>query len=264
MLPSCPRVWQLLCTEPLLNVDVSDAELARELAIPWKYFVLFVSIDDEQLTGSTVELSTRTSLRTAIERKQCHGDQLPFVFGSNLLRDGLMGRIVVAFTPRVDVEEATSKATALCCVSYSLNPNVACVATASTAGFSFVAAGERSYVITSLHGRHNANRQQPQGRRNYVLLADAFATDDEKLTGATEVGHVVVDWRNDNIDVGLVQLHDEHTTPAVWYPEAEVVAYMVALIKSTHINYTVLRYGSLSTRRRVSVRTRTSTSYPAC
>jgi len=177
-------------------------------------------------------------------------------------------------------------ATALCCVSYSLEPDVANLVTLSSAGFLF-ASGERRYVATSLQGRFHANRQHLpwQGQ---TLLGDAFLADDEKrtdtgeaahsqpyrltdapspplaemlsvfrrstwlqqpvadkavaadrqadnkrLTGTTEVGAVVCDWRNDYVDVGLIQLHDRPETAAEWYTEAEVVDYMVALMKST-------------------------------
>ena len=219
---------------------MSDVALARELAFPWKYFVLFVSIDNEKLTSSTGQPDAQTrDLRTAIERKQCHGDQLPFVSGSSVLRDGpmstLVRSIVVVFIMKVDVGEAITTATALCCVSY--DPSKFPRIVMSTAGFIF-ASGKHRYVATRLDGRRPV-RQRPgaiveQGRatETTVFPVDVFRTEDDHLTYAEEVGHVVCDWTNDYIDVVLIKLLDEDTPSAVYYTEEQVTHYMISLMKS--------------------------------
>ena len=95
--------------------------------------------------------------------------------------------------------------TALYCVSHSLDSDKSDAAFLCTAGFSFTA-GNKHYLATSLHGRMEVHKQQLAADGPAVMLSDVFSVDDEKLTGAAEIGHVVCDWKSDCLDVGLVQL----------------------------------------------------------
>ena len=136
---------------------------------------------DQQLTGRQyVEV---------VKRRQCCGSQLPYLFRDRQLLD----RLVVAFTPAVEAEDLAS--TALCCVSYGLSDSTPNVTTVTTAGFSFVV-GECRYIATRLHGRSNSHNRHMSALPPAVLLADAFRSDDSTLLYASQVGHVVCDWRN--------------------------------------------------------------------
>ena len=128
-------------------------------------------------------------------------------------------------------------------MGYSLQHAAPCIRCISTAGFSCASdTSESRYVATSLHGWIDARKQVGSGQSEKVVLADVFRTDDEKFTGANEVGHVVGDWRNDYIDVALVQVPDEQKSAAVWYTQAEVISYMVDLMKATYdINWSPVR-----------------------
>ena len=212
-----------------LNVDLIDLELKSKLSAPWQYFVLFVSVDVDSAPPHK-----KLKLARSIKSKLCAGKQLRWLFHADLIQHALerdLDRVVVVLTDAVEAEDLTS--TALCCVSYSLTHQAPNVTTVTTAGFSF-AAGDRHYVATSLHGAINARRQHIPSKECAVILADAFRTDDETLAGAGEVGAVLCDWRNQYVDVGLIQLHDEHKSAAVCYTEAQVVAYMVILIKAVY------------------------------
>ena len=236
-------MWARLSVEQPLNVNVSDAELAGELAIPWKYFVLFVSIDRNKLATQATEQSTHGhaahALQTAIERKQYRGDQLDFFIACPELPQ-ILGRVVCAFANKVDeVESVTWTGIAVCCVGHSLDPSMPNTIKTSTAGFRFMFGGNRHFAATSLHGEFNAARQHIQQSpvRRAVLLADAFATGDENLATASEIGHVFSDVRNDFVDVGLIQLRGLGNTPMqLWYSEDDVVVYMKDEMKASYTN----------------------------
>ena len=217
-------MWQRILDERPANVDLDDRQLAADLRIPWRYFVVFVSVD---LAAITATDSTYSSLRDAIERKQCHCAQLWFLLRQQAGLPTLVHRIVFAFTNKVRAEDAMS--TALYSVNYSLEPDKPQVALLSSSSFLF-ACGQYRYVASSLHGRFYVNRQRIFGL-GHVMLADAFRTDDTELADAREVGRVICDWRNDYVDVGLVQLLDEHESYAECYSENEVVAYMKPLMR---------------------------------
>ena len=217
-------------SEHSFNVAVDDEELERELKIPWKYFVVFAHIDMDAIDGDRMSYPYLTSI---IALRYCTGETMRILFHKSYidLRPKLLDRVVVVLKRKVEVEELMS--TALCCVNYSLQHSTPRVSCLTTAGFSF-GAGEHRYVATSLHGKLNAHKQQISSLRRAVILADAFGMRDEKHSGAGEVGYVVCDWRTDYLDVGLIQLHDEHKSTGVWFTEEQVVEYMVELMKATY------------------------------
>ena len=207
-------------------MDVDDEELAHEVTKPWKYFVLFVSVDR---TGRNAAV-----LDDAIQRKTCLGHRLRFFF-NNLYIDrhpDILWNVVVVFTPQVKVREVTR--TALCCVSYnySWDDFRLIFGVSSTAGLSFAADNNR-YIATSLHGQMLPSRED---------VDDAFTTDDGELRDASQVGYLVCDWKNDFVDVALIQLLDEHKSGDVGRTEEQVVKYMKAEMKATYaINSTPTR-----------------------
>lgn len=234
-------MWQRIVNERPLNIDVSDARLAAELSIPWKYFVLFANVDMAAVTAPFIRLRPfkirarqARPLYKAIRRKQCRAGELLFMFSWKDTEQlaGLLPRVVVVFSDAaVRAENVT--ATALYCVSHGLTLAAPTATSVSTAGFCFSAVHEQ-YIATSLHGLFDARKPYLSRLKASVLLADAFRTDDEKLTGAGEVGHVICDWQTDFVDVGLIQLLDQHQSAAAWYTEEQVVTYMIELIKSTY------------------------------
>ena len=172
-------------------------------------------------------------MRAAIQQKQYRGEQVRIMIP--LTNEQLLTRIAFVFTPKVEVEGLTAKA--LCCISYSLSSSGYNVSAVSSASFSF-AAGQHRYVATSLHGQFKPHKQSIHNpvqwpEQDLTLLADAFSTDEEKVTSGSEVGHVVCDRRNDYVDVGLIRQPDEYKPTHVWYTEAQLTEYMVALLKAT-------------------------------
>ena len=219
--------------EPPSNVDVADAELARELSTPWKYFVLFVSLNMDVVMSPEWQSDQRRET-VCIQSKQCRAEQLEVFFHRSLFRyTQLLQRVVFAFTPRMRAEDATSPA--LCySVRYDSPPpqRYHDSVRLSTTGFVFAVSGRR-YVATSLHGLFHANRQHIPTRGD-VLLADAFRADDDKLANVGEVGHVICDWRSNYVDVALIQLLDDEQQPdTAFHTEAEVVGYMRLLMRAT-------------------------------
>ena len=210
--------------------------------MPWKYFVLFASLDTDAIDSkANSEVGVLHPFRSAIDAKECRGQQLRLFF-QTLHHDfpTLMSRILLLFMPKVKPTEATD---ALFCTCHNFDSHhagaIAHKATA-TAGFSF-AAGDVRYVTTCLHGHMNKCRQPnsilPSGvvREWGVFLGDAFAVDEKEpanagelgpvVSKASEVGPLVCDWRNHYLDVALVLL-DQPSPATAWYTEAEVVKYM--------------------------------------
>ena len=216
------QAWRCVLSEMPCNVDVNDAELTKELTIPWKYFVLFVSIDLEAIE----EDSRYTQLHTAIRHKQCSGEQLRFFFDGQL--DALLlSRVVLAFTDAVEMENLT---TTLHSVSYNLNDEQPIFEQYSTASFVF-STNHHRYVATSLHGKFDARKQRVAERP--VILADALRAGGGEGGVTGEVGHVVCDWRNNFVDVGLIQLqNEEHKSAAAGFSEDQVHDYMKELVRA--------------------------------
>lgn len=196
---------------------MSDAELAEQLTTDWKYFVVFVSVDMKSLAAD----STHAELLAAIQGNACDGETLKSFFHNdhNRRHPQLLDRMVLAITPKVTATDMTAS-TALFSVCHSLDSAACTVKPFSTAGFVF-AAGGRQYVATSLHGQIQKSRQSIPGLGE-VILADSFRTDDKTGIRAEEVGFVVCDWVNDFIDVGLIQLLDEHKSVDEWYTEVDI------------------------------------------
>ena len=222
----CGQLWERVRSEEPFNVDVDDVQLARDLSSVWKYFVLFVSID---LEGVTAAGSLHEKLQAAIQREHCRGDQLRFFFNNPHIdrHPQILDRIVVTFTQKVTVQHVMS--TSVYTVSYPLSPDVLGTEETGTAGFSFFSR-RGQYVATSLHGKIVASKQHIPGR-GQLILADAFRTDNEHLANASEVGHVVCDWENDYLDVGLIHLLGDLGTAGAWFTEDAVVGYMVPLMR---------------------------------
>ena len=115
------QVWQQIVSEHSDSVEVNNVELAQELTIPWKHFVLFVCIDLVPLRRSR-ETETRLPLgggwsghsgadkdslerlrqnMSNVEQKVRRGNQVQFFFDSRA--QILLDRLVVVFTDQMTV-----------------------------------------------------------------------------------------------------------------------------------------------------------------
>ena len=218
------QVCQQVFSEQPYNIRWDDMNmLAGELSIRWKYFVLCVSIDQDRVSTE----AQYARLRGAIYGRKCGGKALQFFFKTSVLPLELLDRIVVAFTSKVTAEKVS---TALFSQGFSLSANSPSAGESlfTTAGLVFDTTDAR-YAVTSLHGTLGKGKVQT-AEAQWIILADAFRTDDEKMTNASEVGHVAGDWRTDHVDVGFIQLHGEHKA-AELFTEDDVIQYMVPLMR---------------------------------